>query len=153
MAPIKSLEHFRVKPRWLFLKITDEDGQYGWGEATLEGHTRAVEGTLDDYRERLIGEEADNIEFIWQKMHRRGFYRGGPVFMSALSGVDIALWDLKGSDVVYISMSSSTDIAKRRNSASPSGNCWGAKFETRSRCTHGSVVTHPQTLALLLALV
>ncbi|KAL9091782.1 MAG: hypothetical protein Q9159_001297 [Coniocarpon cinnabarinum] len=95
MPTIKSLEYFRVKPRWLFLKIEDERGNYGWGEATLEGHTRAVEGTLEDMRERILGDDADDIEYVWQKVHRRGFYRGGPVFMSALSGIDIALWDLK----------------------------------------------------------
>lgn len=58
MAPVKSLEYFRVKPRWLFVKITDEQEAFGWGEATLEGHTRAVEGALDDLREWLVGEEA-----------------------------------------------------------------------------------------------
>lgn len=96
MAPIKSVEYFRVKPRWLMVKITDEDGEYGWGEATLEGHDLAVEGTLNEMIPRLIGMEAGEIEYIWQKFWRHGFYRGGPVFMSALSGVDIALWDLKG---------------------------------------------------------
>ncbi|KAL3471415.1 enolase C-terminal domain-like protein [Aspergillus californicus] len=96
MAPIKSVEYFRVKPRWLMVKITDEAGGYGWGEATLEGHDLAVEGALDEMIVRLIGLEANNIEHIWQLFWRHGFYRGGPVFMSAISGVDIALWDLKG---------------------------------------------------------
>ncbi|KAL4926321.1 D-galactonate dehydratase [Aspergillus undulatus] len=96
MAPVKSVEYFRVKPRWLMVKITDEAGGYGWGEATLEGHDLAVEGALDEMIVRLIGLEANNIEHIWQLFWRHGFYRGGPVFMSALSGVDIALWDLKG---------------------------------------------------------
>ncbi|GME61345.1 Mandelate racemase muconate lactonizing enzyme family protein [Neofusicoccum parvum] len=96
MAKIKTVEYFRVKPRWLMVKITDETGEYGWGEATLEGHDLAVEGALDEMIVRLIGMEASNIENIWQKFWRHGFYRGGPVFMSALSGIDIALWDLKG---------------------------------------------------------
>ncbi|KAL8377133.1 hypothetical protein RB595_008010 [Gaeumannomyces hyphopodioides] len=96
MPPIKTVEYFRVKPRWLMVKITDEEGEYGWGEATLEGHDLAVEGTLQEMIPRLIGMEANEIENIWQKFWRHGFYRGGPVFMSALSGVDIALWDLKG---------------------------------------------------------
>ncbi|KAI5242666.1 mandelate racemase/muconate lactonizing enzyme family protein [Aureobasidium subglaciale] len=85
----------RVKPRWLFVKITDEDGKVGWGEGTLEGHTLAVEGALDEIIVRLIGQDANRIEHIWQLIWRLGFYRGGPVFMSALSGIDIALWDLK----------------------------------------------------------
>ncbi|BDD59355.1 hypothetical protein MPDQ_007577 [Monascus purpureus] len=96
MAKIKSIEYFRVLPRWLFVKIVDEDGHYGWGESTLEGHTQAIEGTLNELIERFTGYEADDIEQIWQTVWRLGFYRGGPVFMSAISGIDIALWDLKG---------------------------------------------------------
>jgi len=97
MGPkIQAVEYFGVKPRWLFVKVTDDQGFYGWGEATLEGHTQAVEGALDEIIARIIGYEADNIEHIWQTAWRHGFYRGGPVFMSALSGIDIALWDLKG---------------------------------------------------------
>ncbi|KAF2793307.1 mandelate racemase/muconate lactonizing protein-like protein [Melanomma pulvis-pyrius CBS 109.77] len=95
MGKIVSLEYFRVPPRWLFVKIADEAGNIGWGEASLEGHTQAVEGCLDAWTERYIGFEADDIEHIWQMCWRTSFYRGGPVFMSALSGIDIALWDLK----------------------------------------------------------
>ncbi|RMZ69964.1 mandelate racemase muconate lactonizing enzyme domain-containing [Pyrenophora seminiperda CCB06] len=95
MGEIVSIEYFRVPPRWLFVKITDVDGNYGWGEASLEGHTQAVEGCLDAWAERYVGLEADEIEHIWQLSWRTSFYRGGPVFMSALSGIDIALWDLK----------------------------------------------------------
>ncbi|RHZ56900.1 uncharacterized protein CDV56_102418 [Aspergillus thermomutatus] len=96
MVKIKSIEYFRVLPRWLFIKVVDEEGQYGWGESTLEGHTEAVEGTLNALCKRFQGYEADDIEHIWQMAWRLGFYRGGPVFMSAISGIDIALWDLKG---------------------------------------------------------
>ncbi|KAF6237159.1 hypothetical protein HO173_004627 [Letharia columbiana] len=95
MAKIKTIEYFRVLPRWLFVKVCDEQGNYGWGESTLEGHTLAVEGCLDSLRERFVGYEADDIEHLWQTAYRLGFYRGGPVLMSALSGIDIALWDLK----------------------------------------------------------
>ncbi|KAF7917638.1 uncharacterized protein EAE98_010054 [Botrytis deweyae] len=95
MPEIASIEYFRVPPRWLFVKITDKGGNVGWGEASLEGHTQAVEGCLDAYIARYTGMEADDIEHIWQMSWRSGFYRGGPVLMSALSGIDIALWDLK----------------------------------------------------------
>ncbi|EGD94863.1 mandelate racemase/muconate lactonizing enzyme [Trichophyton tonsurans CBS 112818] len=95
MAKIKTIEHFRVLPRWLFVKITDEQGGYGWGESTLEGHSESIEGTLNAFSRQIQGYEADDIEHIWQTAWRQGFYRGGPVFMSALSGIDIALWDLK----------------------------------------------------------
>ncbi|KAK0509962.1 hypothetical protein JMJ35_007356 [Cladonia borealis] len=95
MPKIKTIEYFRVLPRWLFVKVCDEEGDHGWGEATLEGHTQAVEGCLDALRQRFVGYEADDIEHLWQTAYRLGFYRGGPVLMSALAGIDIALWDLK----------------------------------------------------------
>jgi galactonate dehydratase len=59
MVKIKEIEYFRVKPRWLFVKITDEEGYYGWGESTLEGHTEAVEGSLDALSKRFQGYEAE----------------------------------------------------------------------------------------------
>lgn len=59
MTKIKSLEYFRLPPRWLFVKIRDEEGRVGWGEASLEGHTQAVEGCLDAYRERIVGMDAE----------------------------------------------------------------------------------------------
>ena len=71
MAPIKTIEYFRVKPRWLFVKIVDTEGGVGWGEATLEGHTKAVEGTLDGYIDRFVGLEAEDIEHIWQLAWRQ----------------------------------------------------------------------------------
>jgi galactonate dehydratase len=59
MAKIKSVEYFRIPPRWLFVKIVDEDGNFGWGEASLEGHTQAVEGCLDAYTARIMGVDAE----------------------------------------------------------------------------------------------
>lgn len=61
MAPIKDIEYFRVKPRWLFVKITDGEGNVGWGEGTLEGHTLAVEGSLDEIIVRIKGFEAECV--------------------------------------------------------------------------------------------
>jgi galactonate dehydratase len=58
MTTIATIEYFRVPPRWLFVKVTDEDGHPGWGEATLESHTEAVEGYLEELKERLIGLDA-----------------------------------------------------------------------------------------------
>ena len=95
MPKIASIEYFRVPPRWLFVKITDADGHVGWGEASLESHTKAVEGCLDELISRFVGLDANGIERIWQESWRVSFYRGGPVFMSAAAGIDIALWDLK----------------------------------------------------------
>ena len=96
MPTIAKIEHFIVPPRWLFVRIESDDGAVGWGEASLEGHAEAVAGALDAAGDRLIGQDAGRIEDAWQTLYRLGFYRGGPVLMSAISGIDQALWDLKG---------------------------------------------------------
>ena len=59
MVKIAKLEYFRVPPRWLFVKVTDDDGKAGWGEATLEGHSQAVEGCLEDWAGRLVGMDSE----------------------------------------------------------------------------------------------
>ena len=96
MTTIARIETFAVPPRWLFVRVETGDGAVGWGEASLEGHTEAVEGAFASLRDRFIGHDPARIEDIWQVAYRLGFYRGGPVLMSALSGLDQALWDLKG---------------------------------------------------------
>ena len=93
---IGRIETFIVPPRWLFVRIETADGAIGWGEASLEGHAEAVEGAFEALRDRFIGADPRRIEDIWQVGYRGGFYRGGPVLLSALSGLDQALWDLKG---------------------------------------------------------
>lgn len=59
MAPIAKIEYFRVPPRWLFVKVTDSNKFVGWGEASLEGHSEAVEGCLDAFAERFVGMDAE----------------------------------------------------------------------------------------------
>lgn len=93
---IGRIETFLVPPRWLFVRVETVDGAHGWGEASLEGHAEAVNGAFEAIRDRFIGHDARRIEDIWQVAYRGGFYRGGAVLMSALSGLDQALWDLKG---------------------------------------------------------
>ena len=93
---IAKIETFLVPPRWLFVRIEADDGAFGWGEASLEGWAEAVDGAFEAYRDRFIGADPFKIEDIWQVGYRGGFYRGGPVFMSALAGLEQALWDLKG---------------------------------------------------------
>lgn len=96
MNIIVRIETFVVPPRWLFVRVETDDGAVGWGEASLEGHAEAVDGAFASLRDRFIGHDPARIEDIWQIAYRLGFYRGGPVLMSALSGLDQALWDLKG---------------------------------------------------------
>ena len=93
---IDRIETFFVPPRWLFVRIETDDGLVGWGEASLEGHAEAVAGAFEPLRDRFIGHDPRRIEDIWQVAYRGGFYRGGAVLLSALSGLDQALWDLKG---------------------------------------------------------
>ncbi|WP_332811105.1 galactonate dehydratase [Sphingomonas sp.] len=93
---IDRIETFYVPPRWLFVRVETDDGAVGWGEASLEGHAEAVDGAFEALRDRFIGHDPLRIEDIWQIAYRGGFYRGGAVLMSALSGLDQALWDLKG---------------------------------------------------------
>ena len=93
---IKSLELFKVPPRWLFLKITTDNGIVGWGEPVVEGKADTVKAAVEEMAEFLIGKDPGQIEDIWQVLYRGGFYRGGPILMSAISGIDQALWDIKG---------------------------------------------------------
>jgi galactonate dehydratase len=93
---IDKLELFAVPPRWLFLKITTDDGYFGWGEPIVEGKAETVKACVEEMADFLIGKEAGNIEDLWQTLYRGGFYRGGPVLTSAISGIEQALWDIKG---------------------------------------------------------
>lgn len=93
---ITGFELFQVPPRWLFLRLDTDAGLTGWGEPILEGRAATVRTAVEELMEHLVGKNPLNIEDHWNVMYRGGFYRGGPVLMSALSGIDQALWDLKG---------------------------------------------------------
>ncbi len=93
---ISRVETFLVPPRWLFVRIETDEGVTGWGEASLEGHSNAVRTVVDQFAEHLIGSDPGRIEDHWQVLTKGGFYRGGPVLGSAVSGIDQALWDIKG---------------------------------------------------------
>src|SRR5262245_50479324 len=85
---------------WVLVKVeTDQPGLYGWGEATLEWKTKSVVGAVEDLSVLLIGQDPRRIEHLWQIMHRQYFWRGGITNMSALSGIDQALWDIKGKEL------------------------------------------------------
>lgn len=87
---------YKVQPRWLFLKIDTDQGLSGWGEPIVEGRADAVRAAVEEFEKYLIGKDPMRIEDHWQVMYRSGFYRGGPETMSAISGIDQALWDIKG---------------------------------------------------------
>ncbi|ULT58303.1 galactonate dehydratase [Neobacillus drentensis] len=93
---IRSYELFQVPPRWLFLKIETDDGIVGWGEPVIEGRASTVKACVEELMEYLIGKDPLRIEDHWSMLYRSGFYRGGPILMSAISGIDQALWDIKG---------------------------------------------------------
>ena len=97
MATITDYSLFEVPPRWLFLRVETSDGRVGWGEPVVEGRAKTVRTAVEElFESYLLGSDPDRIEDHWQAMYRGGFYRGGPVLMSAIAGVDQALWDLKG---------------------------------------------------------
>jgi galactonate dehydratase len=89
--------HARMR-NWVFVRVlTDEPGLHGWGEATLEWHTRAVVGAIEDLSELVVGEDPTRVEHLWQMMFRQHFWHSsGIVRATALSGIDIALWDILG---------------------------------------------------------
>lgn len=93
---ITKIETFVVPPRWLFLKIETDEGISGWGEPVLEGHAESCAAGVMALEEFLVGRNPLHIEDTWQTIYRTGCYRGGPIMMSVLSGIDMALWDIKG---------------------------------------------------------
>jgi len=93
---IEKLELFKVPPRWLFLKISTDEGISGWGEPIVEGKADTVAAAVREMEDYLIGRSPMDIEDIWQALYRGAFYRGGPILMSAISGIEQALWDIKG---------------------------------------------------------
>ena len=92
---ITQLELFTVPPRWLFLKVSTDAGVVGWGEPIVEGRAETVAAAVRELEYCLLGQDPRHIEDLWQVMYRGGFYRGGPVLTSAMSGVEQALWDIK----------------------------------------------------------
>lgn len=93
---ITKLTTYIVPPRWLFVKVETDEGISGWGEPIVEGRALTVEAAVHELSDYLIGKDPFLIEDLWNVMYRGGFYRGGPVHMSAIAGIDQALWDIKG---------------------------------------------------------
>lgn len=97
-TPVKitKLETFLVKPRWIFLKVHTDAGVVGLGEPLLEGRSLTIQTAIKEIEPYLIGKDPREVVHHWQAIYRHAFYRGGPILTSALSGIDQALWDIKG---------------------------------------------------------
>jgi galactonate dehydratase len=93
---IVRLSTYHAAPRWLFLKIETDEGISGWGEPVIEGRAQTVEAAVHELSDYLIGKDPSRINDLWQTLYRGGFYRGGAILMSAIAGIDQALWDIKG---------------------------------------------------------
>ena len=93
---IDRIEQFFPRNRTRLVKITTDNGLSGWGETTLEGKPKSTHAAVDELAEYLIGKDPLRIEHHWQHIYRSAFFRGGPVLMTALSGIDQALWDIAG---------------------------------------------------------
>lgn len=81
---------------YLFLKVQTDDGIYGWGEGTLEMKQGTVAAAIRDLEGFIIGEDPTRIDFLWQRMYRHGFWRGGEAILTAISAIEMALWDITG---------------------------------------------------------
>ena len=124
---ITNLQVFHVKPRWSFLKISTDEGITGWGEPMVEGRARTVETAIIEQASFLIGKDPLRIEYLWQSMYRNTFYRGGIILTSAISGIEQALWDIKGK---YYNMPIYEMLGgKYREKVRMYGHCWGATTE------------------------
>jgi galactonate dehydratase len=93
---VTGISLYKVPPRWLFLKVETDAGLVGWGEPIVEGRADTVAACVRELSDYLIGKDPLKIEDHWQVLYRGGFYRGGPILTSALSGMEQALWDIKG---------------------------------------------------------
>lgn len=93
---ITDIRTYLVRPRWGFVEVETDTGLVGWGEPVIEGKASTVRACVEEMKPYLIGADPMNIEDIWNVLYRAGFYRGGPIIMSAIAGIDQALWDIKG---------------------------------------------------------
>jgi galactonate dehydratase len=93
---IARIECFMAPPRWLFVRVETDCGLVGWGEPIVEGRASTVRACVGELGECLISRDPRRVEDIFQTLYRGGFYRGGPVLMSAIAGIEQALWDIKG---------------------------------------------------------
>ncbi len=91
---IYTLDAFRTN--WAFIKVETDEGLYGWGEATLGTQEMSLEGCISDYKRLIVGRDPLEVERMLFEVYRDSYWKGGPVMMSALAGIEIACWDIAG---------------------------------------------------------
>ena len=96
---IKKVNTYLVRPRWCMVEVVTDQGLVGWGEAVIEGKAATVCACVNEMEEYLLDKDPTKIEDIWNTLYRAAFYRGGPILMSAIAGIDQALWDIKGKSL------------------------------------------------------
>lgn len=96
ITALKTFLCHAYRTNWVFVKILTDEGVHGVGEATLEHRELTVVQAVKELERTLLGLDPRNVEAIWHRIYRDAYWRGGPVLMSALSGVEMALWDIKG---------------------------------------------------------
>lgn len=124
---ITDITVYHVAPRWCFLKVSTDEGICGWGEPMVEGRARTVETAIMEHKPFLVGQDPLRIEYLWQSMYRNTFYRGGIILASAISGIEQALWDIKGKRYgmpVYEMLG-----GIYRDKVRIYGHCWGSTTE------------------------
>jgi galactonate dehydratase len=139
-----------VQPRWLFLKVHTDAGIVGWGEPIVEGRAETCATAVQELASYLIGKDPRDVVHHWQAMYRHAFYRGGPILTSVISGIDMALWDIKGKALgvpvyellggptrrrvrVYAHVGNSPDRLKQRKAEGFTAFKTGVLGATRSR--------------------
>lgn len=96
MSNISSIDCFTVPPRWIFVRVTTDDGMTGWGECIVPKRRAAVVSAVKDMARNIVGQDSTRIEHISQMLRRGAFFRHGPVLCTASAGIETALWDLLG---------------------------------------------------------
>ena len=120
---------------YVFVKLETNQGMVGWGEGTLEGKAGAVMACVDDFRDFLVGADPMQVEHIWQSMYVHSFYRAGPVMGSAISGIDQALWDIRGKGARHAGVQAARRPLRRARRARLLSHQWRAHAgRTRRSC-------------------
>ncbi len=96
ITDIKAYTLDAYRTNWTFIKVMTDEGLYGWGEASLGTRENALEGCVEDLKRLVVGRNPLDIEKMWFEVYRDSYWKGGPVMMSALSGIEIAMWDIAG---------------------------------------------------------